>query len=86
MASPPIPKPEVKTAHGVYMREMLVSGNMDWLKFYQFHYDGQLHEFIFPCGSGWLTPEQAHAVSRRERLRETAQMKFLADVELETVH
>lgn len=77
---------EKKTAHGVYVREMLVSGNMDWLKFYQFHYDGQLHEFIFPSGSGWLTPEQAHAVALREGLRDTARMKFLVDVELETVH
>jgi hypothetical protein len=86
MASPPIRESEVKTAHGVYRREFLVSGNMDWLKFYQFWYDGHQHEYIFPCGSGWLTPQQAHDVAVREQLRSTAHMKFLADVELETVH
>ena len=78
--------PTGKTAHGVYRREFLVSGNMDWLKFYQFHYDGQLHEYIFPCGSGWLTPQQAHDAALREDLRSAANMKFLADVVLETLH
>jgi hypothetical protein len=75
-----------RTPCAAFTRELLAAGAMDWLKFYQFWYDGEPFEYVFPAGPATLTSRQAEDTAHREGLRLTAQTKFLIDVDLETKH
>ncbi|MBF6571703.1 MAG: hypothetical protein IVW54_22920 [Candidatus Binataceae bacterium] len=70
----------------VFKRTILTDGFAGWVMIVSFEYNGTRADYIYEIGEGTLPERQAAAVAERMGIERRAQMHFLRDVHLETIH
>ena len=70
----------------VFKRSILASGFAGWMLIVSFEYNGEPRDYFYEIGDGNMSERQARAVADRMHCESRAQLSFLRDVELTTVH
>ena len=70
----------------VFKRSILTTGFAGWMLIVSFEYNGEPRDYFYEIGDGNLPERQAVALAERMGCEKRAQLSFLRDVQLETVH
>lgn len=70
----------------VFKRSLLAPSFAGWVLIVSFEYGGEPRDYIYEVGDGSIPERQAAALAERLGLESRAQMAFLRDVSLTTVH